>query len=913
MSSFLDRWDEVDRLLESALELPPSERGPFLDRNCGDDIELRRHLERLLEISPDDSILNAGAFSLVEDLGPASSFDGAEIGPYRIVKVLGAGGMGDVYLAERADGVFSQRVAIKIVRRDAASSEALGRFRHERQILASLQHPNIARLLDGGISSDGLPYLVMEYVEGLPITEYCDRHRLTIADRLRLFSAVCHAVQHAHQNLIVHRDLKPSNILVTADGTVKLLDFGIAKLLESTQAIPMPVTRTGMHLLTPEYASPEQIRGEPVTTASDVYSLGVLLYELLTGARPYGSSGGAHYEVLQLILEKEPLRPSSALSRTIEEKAAEVSGEARSTSPRNLQRSLRGDLDNIVLKALAKEPHLRYGTVDQLAEDVGRYLAGQPVRARAATFGYRFSKFVRRNRVPVTAVAAAVILIVSLVAFYTARLAVERDRSELEADKAVRMKEFLLGMFDVADPDITRGRDVTAREMLYSSADRIQSELSGQPEIQAELLATIGELIFDKMRDFSRGEALLTMAADIYRTQPPSRERDLNQARVLLELAGIRMQVGSLASADSLLQQAADLQQRHLHADDPELERTLNVKARLADDRGHLREAESIHRSLLARRLARGDSMEATQSISNLSDVLRTLGVVRESRELLESALRIRQSRLGRTHSQVAVTLTKLGRSYDAEGDHRRAAEAFREALRIRQQLFGDRHHLVARTHLELAETYRAAGAPDTAAHHLREASLLLALSAPEAAEDAIGIRIETAAQLSDRDEFESALAEINDLLREVRGSSGPGRSKEAVILERRASLQMKLGNYDAALADLQEARKIVRARFGEGADVDLFLRHEIAHLLARAGRTAGAEDALRDVLTDARARLPANSDRLAKLLLDLAEVISDHRPAEAESLAREALAIRREQYAPAHPRAGEAERLVRD
>ncbi|HKT61838.1 MAG TPA: serine/threonine-protein kinase, partial [Gemmatimonadales bacterium] len=390
-----DRWRRIEELLDGMLDLPPSERAAWLERACAGDEALRSEVEDLAARGEEHTGLPRPPEALIapalESLAVAASSEPSpdRVGPWRLVRELGRGGMGAVYLGERDDDQFRKQVAVKLLHRDVAGDDLVRRFRHERQILATLDHPHIARLLDGGVAA-GTPYIVMEYVDGVPLDLFCERHRLSVAGRLARFADVCAAVQYAHEHLIVHRDLKPTNILVTADGQVKLLDFGIAKLMDE-EGVPAtaPLTRTGMHLMTPEYAAPEQVRGGRVTTATDVYALGVVLYELLAGRRPYDLRGRSPSEIERVICETEPLRPSTAVGRE------------RSGRTEALRRRLRGDLDTIVLKALRKEPERRYPSTAALLEDLQRYRDGLPVRARPDTFAYRARKFAGRHRVGV--------------------------------------------------------------------------------------------------------------------------------------------------------------------------------------------------------------------------------------------------------------------------------------------------------------------------------------------------------------------------------------------------------------------------------------------------------------------------------------------------------------------------------
>lgn len=422
-----ERWRKIESIFQTVIEKPRSDRQQMLTQYCGEDTELRREVEALLDEDESDEFLQAPIKDVARSLPMpnADTYIGRKIGPYHLAKLLGQGGMGAVYLAERADAEYYRQVALKIVKRGMDSGFVLKRFRIERQILATLEHPNIAQLLDGGSTDDGLPYFVMEYVQGQPLTEYCHSHRLSLNDRLKLFLPVCAAVQHAHQKLIVHRDLKPSNILVTGEGVPKLLDFGIAKLLDPALS-PTPVTRTltSMRMMTPDYASPEQVRGLPITAASDVYTLGVILFELLTGERPYQFDTYSPAEIERAICDTEIERPSIVAGRTTD-----------ATS--KFRKQLTGDLDNIVLMALRKEPERRYQSVEQLAEDIRCYLDGRPISARRESVTYRTGKFVRRNKLAVTAAALVFFsLLGGIIATTRAASIARTERARAEANLA---------------------------------------------------------------------------------------------------------------------------------------------------------------------------------------------------------------------------------------------------------------------------------------------------------------------------------------------------------------------------------------------------------------------------------------------------------------------------------------------
>jgi serine/threonine protein kinase len=486
------------QILEEAQTLPPGEQLHFIRAACSDD-NLSMEQEQLSRQGWFDSP------EVVSDSASALDPAGQMIGSYRLVRSLGRGGMGEVFLAERADDQFRQKVAIKLVRRGLLSRHIEGRLRQERQILASLDHPNIARLYDGGTTGDGTPYIVMEYIDGEPLDLYCDRRKLTIEQRLRLFITVCGAVHRAHQSLIVHRDLKPSNILVTTDGVPKLLDFGIAKMLDDRAYMhTMAVTQEDVRVMTPDHASPEQIRGDIISTSSDVYVLGVLLYELLCGYKPFALRGRRLAELERAICEDLAPTLSTVVATAERQRDSGISAVAtqRSVSVVKLRRELGGDLENIVTMAMRKEPDRRYSSAAQLANDVERYLNGLPVLARADSWKYRTEKFVRRHKLGVGLSAALVAMLIGFtVTVYLQSLRIEKERDVAESERRVAesqrehaeaVSSFLIESFKVVDPFAQGGNSITARQILDHGAARITRELRAQPATKAAVLDTIG-------------------------------------------------------------------------------------------------------------------------------------------------------------------------------------------------------------------------------------------------------------------------------------------------------------------------------------------------------------------------------------------------------------------------------------
>lgn len=507
-----ETWARVKEIFSEVIELDPDLREKRLAEACGDDLQLRTEVEALLRSNDEvEGFIEEPAFAIADaippDIEPSAN---KQIGHYRIVREIGRGGMGTVFLATRDDGEFQQEVAIKIVSSAFLGRENLRRFRQERQILAELSHPNIARLLDGGVTDDGLPFLVMEYVEGEPLVEFAEKRSLTVEERLRLFQQICRAVAYAHAKLIVHRDIKPSNILVTSDGEIKLLDFGLAKFLDIESG---DITATNFRALTPAYASPEQIRGQPLTTSSDVFSLGVVLYELLTGSRPFNYESMSIAKLIETVSDSEPVKPSS--------KALAM---------------LNRDIDNIVMMAMRTEVERRYRSADQLADDIERHLNGLPVSATEDTFLYRASKFVTRHRFGIaSATGLVLILITGIVAtLWQARVAMtERDKAQLENEKVEQLNDYLQSILSAAAPE-KMGKDAKVIDVLDDAARRLDEELlAGQPELRARALSTIGET-YVKLGLLETAESKLRSAVAFYDGESTAPARDGRRARKLL-------------------------------------------------------------------------------------------------------------------------------------------------------------------------------------------------------------------------------------------------------------------------------------------------------------------------------------------------------------------------------------------
>ena len=690
--------DQLTTIIERARALGPLERADYIRRACGADETLLSRV--LLALQEDES--RPGFWDEVgqaESHGVATtqSLEGQRLGQYRIVSKLGSGGMGDVYLAERADDEYQQRVAIKLVRGGVFSPQVQSRLRMERQILATLQHPNIARLLDGGRAPDGTPYLVMEYIDGEPIDVWCNQRRLPVSERLRLVRVICGAVHYAHQNLIVHRDLKPNNILITADGTPKLLDFGIAKLLDARySAQTLAVTHIEYRVLTPAHASPEQIRGDVITTASDTYVLGVLLYELLCGRRPFQLAGSNLTEIERIICEQEAPTPSAMVARTAEESPELLDDIAacRSTTGARLQRELRGDIDNIIGMAMRKDAERRYSSAEQLGADIDRHLTGQPVLAASDAWLYRVRKFVVRHALAVAAAAAAIVTLTAFAAVtfvQSKRIAYERDIATTERTRAEQVSSFLVELFELSDPSRSRGNQVTARELLDIGARRVNLGLADQPETRATLLGTIGR-VYNSLGLYSDSVSLLEEALTSQIRIHGAKHAEV--ASALAALGHALCQRGDLQACAERLDAALTMQRDLFGPTAVELAPLLSEHAQLAQLRGELDIAEEYYNEALD--LYRRHGMERTSNAASIISELAGLHSYRGEHEraatLYRAALDIDRQALGADHPSVGMHLHNLAFSLHLQGDLDGAEPLYAESTQILAKVLGETH-----------------------------------------------------------------------------------------------------------------------------------------------------------------------------------------------------------------------------
>jgi serine/threonine protein kinase/tetratricopeptide (TPR) repeat protein len=788
--------------------------------------------------------------------------EGDRIGPYRVLRTLGVGGMGEVFLAERADAEFEQQVAIKVVYGGSLTRGVQSRIKIERQILAQLDHPNIAHLMDGGSLTDGTAYIVMEYVDGLPIDVFCDSNHLDIVARLKLFQTVCAAVHYAHQNLIVHRDLKPSNILVTAEGVPKLLDFGIAKLLDERQAghHTLAVTQADFRLMTPDHASPEQVRGQAITTSSDVYVLGVLLYKLLTGRGPFVIPSMRLTDIERAICEKDPPLPSNAVDADVSAEARGIM-DARGVSAKRLKRILRGDLDNIVIMAMRKEPERRYSSSQQMASDIQRYLDGKPVIARRDTLSYRTAKFVRRHWLPVTAGVGTAFLILAFatttyvqavrISAERDRVAEQRERAERERARAEEVSSFLVNLFKLSDPGENRGNQVTARELLDSGAKRLQAGLQDQPETKAALLSTVGA-VYDSLGQY---QDALPILSESLRLQPLS--HDKARIATLLELGTARIGAGDLPAAEAPLQEALHLAQSDHGANSLESGHALWALGMLRHQQGQFEQAKGLYiRSLGVLETASAPQTDVSAVLDDLAKVYAREQQWILAKQTYERALEIDRRGLGDDHPRVAKLLNDLAVVVQNMGDLQQAEALYKEAIRRDERAYGERHNETVLAKGNYGLLLQREGRFAEAEPLLRNAlDVILSLYGPN--NYRVGYhRVSLAMLLQDQGKLAEGESEFRQALATYNKALPANHQYRASALMHFARLLVDRGKPDEALAMSEESLNIWNATSAASGPPAAQAHAIHAYALAHLGRSreAAAElDAALPVLVKAR------------------------------------------------------------
>ena len=741
-------WERIERIFFEALEKPPEERSAYVESACSGAPDLLEEIEAMLSSHESDS-LQVERRLLADGRPEDESMRGIRVGPWTLERLLGRGGMGEVWLGERDDD-FRQTAAVKLVRPGWRAAELVTRFRRERQILAQLVHPHIAKLLDGGVADDGRPWLAMEYVDGVPVTKWCLANGVPVRDRVKLFRVICDTVRFAHANLVVHRDLKPANILVTPEGRPVLLDFGIAKLLDpdadETDDAP---TRPEERVLTPEYAAPEQVRGEPVTTAADVWALGVLLYELLADERPFDVAGRPSSEAGQVVLETDPEPPSTK-------------------APKERASALRGDLDAIALNAMRRDPERRYASVEALSADVDRWLAGLPVQARPDSLAYRTRKFVRRNRLGVAIAAgfAALVLGFAVVTSrQSARIAAERDRAMAEQEKSERVLQVLVDLFEQSNPQIVPGGDALPVSEFLELGERELEELEDQPEVRARLWETMSA-IHGARSQFDRQRAALGRALEAAREAGLEDE----ELRLLHYRARLLSRIEGGDEARSLLRESLEAHERARGPDHPDVAVALQDLAQITvdpDERRALleraleivekhfepnaREVASVQNALGQLYWGTDDFLEAARWFSrslaileqifppehpavlavraNVAAADHRIGHFDVALENQKELLEVRRRILGDETMEVASSLNSIGISLANLGRHEEAIEALQHSVDVYASLLGPDHALVGSGERNLGLVEVAAGRGQEGLAGLQEAIRITELS----------------------------------------------------------------------------------------------------------------------------------------------------------------------------------------
>jgi serine/threonine-protein kinase len=836
-----DRWHRLAEVLDVALARDPNDWPEVLDAACVGAPDLRREAQQLLERVDDARQFlttppsNIAAAIVAEADDAARSETGRRIGAYSIVREIGRGGMSRVLLARRADGQFEQHVALKLLRPGLDSDVDHARFRAERQIVASLNHPNIARLLDGGLTDGGQPYLVLEFVDGQPIDAYSDAHALSVRRRIELFLMAAGATQYAHRNLIIHRDLKPSNIFVATDGNVKLLDFGLAKLLEpgATYDQRASAPHTVAHWMTPEYASPEQIRRHPVTTLTDVYQLGVVLYHLLSGRLPFSESGGGLRELEEAILESDPAPPSAAAADPARAKA------------------LAGDLDAIVLKAIRKEPDERYPSVDALADDLRRYLSGHAVRARRGSPWYRARRLVRRHRVETIAtlgISLSLLVGAGVAVTQARRAATQRDLAAAASRESEAVTAFLMGLFETSDPGEARGDTLTAQGLVRRAAARAVN-LQGHPLAQARMLDVTARL-YHGLGQYPKASEMFARALTI--EQAAGAGRTAEAASTLNQLSGELTRLGRYVAADSAAREALRIQMEALGPSHPSLAVTLHRIASVAIYRGQLAVADTFNRRALAlreRSLGPEDSLTAESHLT-LGSTLRFEGRPAEAVREIRESLAIAQRTLGPDNPHVADALIGIAYVLDEDRhDYAGAEPYYRRALEIRRLRFGDADPMVGATLSDIAQFLSRRGEDSAAVATSRKALDVIrrayGTEHPYVA-SFMGDLATTERDAGRLDEAASLYRDAIAMNRRLRGSDHENIAGLEVGLAR---LLVARGDLAEAERTVQDAMRIRRHHGNSGSPGSAYAEGLLGMVLTREARYAEADSVLRESL----------------------------------------------------------------
>jgi len=900
-------WDKIETIVDQALTLSSEDRKKFINRECKGDKVLKTEVTELLQsiIESEGWLENPGDYKdgflqeLTEDidgLSSSGSLIGTTIGAYTVKKKVGEGGMGTVYLAERSDEEFDHEVAIKIIRNEKASAKNIERFRQERTILAGLNHPGIAKLFDGGVTEDGFPYFIMEYVNGMPIDQYCQQHGCSLEKRISLFKKVLKAVRHAHENLVVHRDLKPGNILVNKNGDIKILDFGISKFLDKHTTNPV-TTQTNARLLTPKYAAPEQILQNSLTTAVDIYALGTVLFKILTKNLPFDLDDLSQFEIEQAVLEQAPARPSQRVSSS------------------NLKQKLKGDLDAITLKALRKEPELRYRTANEFLDDLENYQRDLPISAQEDSLRYRTRKFYSRNKKGIGIAVGIFLLIIGLTSFYTWRITQERNRAQIQSERAEEMTDFLLSLFEANNPREGVGKDLPASVILEKGLKKLQSKPMAS-ENKAMLLAAIGQIQM-KMGQLDEAAGPIKNAYTLLSDSLTPKTDDLVDINTVY--ANWQRSIGNTDSAITLYKKADSLH-RAIGTTNSEAYRiNMHNLAYVYNTNKDFEKALSIlnNTSYAAEPQTKDEFHNKSYYYNSKAIAFAGLGNYEKAIQFYEKSLELREQIYSADNPELALAYQNIAVVYLRQNLYRRAYDLFKKAYHIRKKTIGPDHQLVGSTLSGLAVAANEIGKPvESEQYHKKCIQILKKQHGTNHYRYALGMR-NYANFLIDAERFKEAeqiLQTSHDIIVRNYGEShplhgyvtnskadlyrswnqpekaeqyyektysifekryGPDHLKLAQILYGHAKLKFKETKYDSALTLLKESNKIYETNNQDNS----LLYGKNLYLLGKSEMQLSNNEKARTYLENAAQIIRQTKSDTARTLIEIKDLLSELKP----------------------------------
>jgi len=786
-------WNEVEAIIDTVLDLPKNERLAYIEKRCGQNPRLKGEVTQLLDsISNSDGWLeNPRDYKLqlyeelsddLESIGISHSLIGEQVGSYIIKEQIGEGGMGIVYLAERSGETFEHKVAIKVLRQTHATDTNIERFKREQRILAGLNHPGIAKLFDGGITQEGSPYIIMEYISGTPIDKYCRQNNCSINKKIHLFKQVLEAVRYAHENLVIHRDLKPANILIDDTGNVKILDFGISKFLQEDEELN--ITHTGSRLLTPKYAAPEQITQTNITTATDLYSLGVVFYELLTGLAPYDFEEASRYEIEQTILKQRSSAPSKRVNT------------------RQLQQNLRGDLDAIALKAIRKEPNKRYRLANEFIKDLDNYLQDLPVSARRDSFKYRTKKFLNRNKQSLSLAAVFLLLIIGFTSFYTWRITAERNQAQFEAQRAEEITDFLVSILELSNPSENSGNEITINDALHRGIQYLEEQNISALN-KATILGTIGSIQINNGDIDKAGLSLERAMSYVTDSLDQQTTKTLN---IGTEYAEWQKMVGNMEKADQYFRFTDSLYQVN------KLQNSISYLKNQLTYSDFLMEISQYEKAL--------------NLLSNLDNHFRNFSRDNKS-----------------TVDLLADLYNNRGRAFKNMGENEKALQNLKQALKLKQEIYNQNNPKIARIYHNMGVVYGTM-AEFSKAMEMAQKAYQIRLNVYKPTHQLVGSTLHllgnTAMELG---KYDQAYNYIEQSLAITKKQHGAHHFRYALGLREYAKILNTTGQFDSALKQIEKATKIITENYGSKHPYYGYMMHTYAEIFFRSGKNQKAMD----------------------------------------------------------------------